>query len=214
MTKLVGAKIPALVVLVDIARTIGAYGYSSGPDKDSLDEYPQMLIWADEFQAIFEKNPDGGETYMEDVDEFAIAKAIEAGWTTERNSADLLQFVLKNGLPMERDGKFRYHGLSEVVWWPTQNEAIQSAIDFVGLNRSQTKYVAVKNSLGLKWVSHPDSQLTSNRPSLAHKFTSDEAFEYVERLKKLGFQGLSIVDEIPEVEGPVTRNARISERSS
>lgn len=45
------------------------------------------------------------------------------------DSAQMLEFVLANGLPLHRNGQYRYHGVSEPIWWPTQLEAISAAID-------------------------------------------------------------------------------------
>lgn len=78
MTKLSDLRMPALEVLVDIARTIGERRYVSGGD--SRDNWRDMCEWADEFQARFESNPEAGETYMLDIEVFAIAKANDAGW--------------------------------------------------------------------------------------------------------------------------------------
>lgn len=39
-----------------------------------------------------------------------------------------LDFVLVNGLPMARDGQYRYHGVPEPVWHATQQEAISAAV--------------------------------------------------------------------------------------
>ncbi len=76
--KLLDLDAPALEVLVDIARTVGERRLVSGGD--SRDNWRDMCEWADEFQAKFESNPEAGETYMEDVEAFAITKAEEAGW--------------------------------------------------------------------------------------------------------------------------------------
>lgn len=81
MTKLAYLNTPALEVLVDIARTIGARGYSSGGDSRS--DWRDMCQWADKFQAEFEANSMACETYIEDVEQFATSMAIEAGWTTQ-----------------------------------------------------------------------------------------------------------------------------------
>lgn len=48
------------------------------------------------------------------------------------NSQDfekMLEFVFANGLPMYREGKYRYHGVSETIWWPTQIEAVCAAMN-------------------------------------------------------------------------------------
>ncbi|AQG97609.1 hypothetical protein A9R05_01230 [Burkholderia sp. KK1] len=39
-----------------------------------------------------------------------------------------LDFVLKNGLPTERDGQYRFHGWSHLGWFKTQREAIDAAV--------------------------------------------------------------------------------------
>ena len=78
MTKLSDLKTPAFEVAIDIARTIGEYRYTSGGD--SRDDWRDMCGWADEFQSSFESNPDAGETYIEDIEKFAIAKAVASGW--------------------------------------------------------------------------------------------------------------------------------------
>jgi hypothetical protein len=41
-----------------------------------------------------------------------------------------LDFVLANGLPMERDGQFRYHGWTHLGWFRTQREAIDAAVRY------------------------------------------------------------------------------------
>lgn len=79
LTALASSTLPALEVLVDIARTIGERRFTSGGDSRS--DWRDMCSWADEFQAKFESNPDAGETYMEDIESFAIAKAVANGWT-------------------------------------------------------------------------------------------------------------------------------------
>lgn len=86
MKKLTDLKAPALEVLVDIARTIGQHRYVSGGD--SRDDFLTMCEWADEFQTKFESNPDAGETYIEDVETFAIAKAESAGWTVRKSTVE------------------------------------------------------------------------------------------------------------------------------
>ncbi len=39
-----------------------------------------------------------------------------------------LQFVLKHGAPMCRDGQYRYHGVENPVWFMTPIEAIEVAM--------------------------------------------------------------------------------------
>jgi hypothetical protein len=39
-----------------------------------------------------------------------------------------LAFILEHGQPMRRDGKFRYHGVTEPVWRDTPQEAIEAAM--------------------------------------------------------------------------------------
>ena len=85
MTSLAYSTAPALEVLVDIARTIGERRYTSGGD--SRGDWRDMCSWADEFQAKFESNPDAGETYMEDIEAFAIAKAVDAGWSVIQDAS-------------------------------------------------------------------------------------------------------------------------------
>lgn len=41
-----------------------------------------------------------------------------------------LEFVLANGLPMCRDGQYRYHGLGKPEWHPDALAAIDAAIEF------------------------------------------------------------------------------------
>jgi hypothetical protein len=41
-----------------------------------------------------------------------------------------LDFVLENGLPMERDGQFRYHGWAHLGWFPNPREAIDAAVKY------------------------------------------------------------------------------------
>ena len=79
VTKLSNLGNSALEVLVDIARTIGAQGLTS--NEDSREDWHLMCRWAEEFQQEFDSKPDAAETYFEDVEEFAIHKATEAGWT-------------------------------------------------------------------------------------------------------------------------------------
>jgi hypothetical protein len=40
----------------------------------------------------------------------------------------MLEFVLAHGLPMARNGKFRYHGLAEPIWHDSQRAAILAAM--------------------------------------------------------------------------------------
>lgn len=40
----------------------------------------------------------------------------------------MLEFVLAHGLPMQRDGKYRYHGVTEPIWHATKVEAIRAAV--------------------------------------------------------------------------------------
>ena len=79
MESLVYSTAPALEALVDIARTIGEHRYTSGGD--SRGDWRDMCGWAEEFQAQFESDPNAGETYMEDIESFAIRKAVAEGWT-------------------------------------------------------------------------------------------------------------------------------------
>lgn len=44
------------------------------------------------------------------------------------SSQAMLQFVLANGVPMCREGKYRYHGVSEPIWHDSQEAAIQAAM--------------------------------------------------------------------------------------
>lgn len=44
-----------------------------------------------------------------------------------RRDAERLDFVLKNGLPMHRDGKFRFHGFVDLGWFESQIQAIDAA---------------------------------------------------------------------------------------
>jgi hypothetical protein len=44
------------------------------------------------------------------------------------DSSKMLQFVLANGLPIRHEGKFRYHGVSELLWHDTKEEAILAAM--------------------------------------------------------------------------------------
>lgn len=39
-----------------------------------------------------------------------------------------LSFVLRHGLPMRREGAYRYHGVSRPLWHPTPEEAIDAAL--------------------------------------------------------------------------------------
>lgn len=79
MAKLSNLANTALEVLVDIARAIGANQLTH--NEDSRDDWRLMCQWADEFQAEFDTKPDAAETYIEDVEVFAIQKATQAGWT-------------------------------------------------------------------------------------------------------------------------------------
>lgn len=47
---------------------------------------------------------------------------------SESESAIMLSFVLANGLPMNRDGLYRYHGVKKIVWHSTAMEAIKAAM--------------------------------------------------------------------------------------
>jgi uncharacterized protein YhaN len=46
------------------------------------------------------------------------------------NETARLDFVLANGLPLERDGQFRYHGWARLGWFRTQREAIDAAVKY------------------------------------------------------------------------------------
>jgi hypothetical protein len=46
------------------------------------------------------------------------------------NETDRLDFALANGLPMERDGQFRYLGWAHLGWFRTQREAIDAAVKY------------------------------------------------------------------------------------
>ncbi|MEM5314791.1 hypothetical protein [Paraburkholderia sp. JHI869] len=46
------------------------------------------------------------------------------------NETARLDFVLANGLPMERDGQFRYRGWAHLGWFRTQREAIDAAVKY------------------------------------------------------------------------------------
>jgi hypothetical protein len=54
---------------------------------------------------------------------------LEARVQLNRETARL-DFVLKNGLPMEREGEFRYHGGTHLRWFPTQRQAIDAAVKY------------------------------------------------------------------------------------
>lgn len=45
-----------------------------------------------------------------------------------QNTRAQLSFILEHGLPMKRNGKFRYHGIAEPVWHETPQEAIAAAM--------------------------------------------------------------------------------------
>lgn len=46
-----------------------------------------------------------------------------------QNFEKMLEFVFVHGLPMHREGQYRYHGVSEPVWWSTQVDAVCAAIN-------------------------------------------------------------------------------------
>lgn len=70
-------------VCCDIARRIGALGLAA-QNCDPRDDPETFWSWAQEFQADFEVRMDRGEepgnTYYEDVDEFAEKRALADGW--------------------------------------------------------------------------------------------------------------------------------------
>lgn len=68
----------ALEVLMDIARTVGEHRLSR--EGDTRDDFADFCTWADAFQASFEGNPDAGDTYYEDIEAYALQKALEAGF--------------------------------------------------------------------------------------------------------------------------------------
>ena len=72
-------QLPAIEVLVDIARTIGERRLCL--PGDSRSDVELFCDWADEFEAQFSARPDAGETYYEDIEDFAVKKATEAGFT-------------------------------------------------------------------------------------------------------------------------------------
>lgn len=46
----------------------------------------------------------------------------------ELETQELLKFVLAYGVPMKRDGQYRYHGVTAPVWQDTEDAAIRAAI--------------------------------------------------------------------------------------
>ncbi len=46
----------------------------------------------------------------------------------ETRAADELAFVLANGLPIHREGRYRYHGVAEPVWHTSARAAIRAAM--------------------------------------------------------------------------------------
>lgn len=46
------------------------------------------------------------------------------------NETARLDFVLSNGLPMARDGQFRYHDWAHLGWFRTPREAIDAAVKY------------------------------------------------------------------------------------
>lgn len=47
----------------------------------------------------------------------------------------MLEFVLANGLPLQRDNQYRYHGVSEPIWHGSQEAAIQAAMRDFAIQR-------------------------------------------------------------------------------
>lgn len=70
-------------VCCDIARCIGALGLVA-QNCDPRDDPETFWSWAKEFQADFEarlaRGEDPGDTYYEDVNEFAEKRALADGW--------------------------------------------------------------------------------------------------------------------------------------
>ncbi len=167
MAKLANLGNTALEVLVDIARTIGAMRLASG--EDSRDDWRMMCEWADEFQAGFESSPGAMETYYEGVEEFAIKKAAQAGWTACNPQDQPIVQVSLNG---------------------TELALIQAALEeYRELISSPTS--ADRDSRGGAWA---DQEVNSTNALLHGKLA--DAFKMAkvpvsEELQALGFQSES-----------------------
>lgn len=66
-------------ILCDIARTIGEHRLTR--DGGTRDDFPDFRTWAEDFQALYDANPNACDTYYIDVEEYAIKRAAEAGFT-------------------------------------------------------------------------------------------------------------------------------------
>lgn len=53
---------------------------------------------------------------------------LEANRNPAPDAEAQLAFVLAHGLPMVREGKYRYHGVSQVAWYGTAREAVLAAM--------------------------------------------------------------------------------------
>lgn len=50
-------------------------------DCDTRDDFPDFRSWAEDFQAIYDANPNACDTYCIDVEDYALKRAKEAGFT-------------------------------------------------------------------------------------------------------------------------------------
>lgn len=69
----------AAEILCDIARTIGERRLTR--EGDTRDDFPDFRGWAEDFQALYDANPNACDTYYIDVEEYALKRAKEAGFT-------------------------------------------------------------------------------------------------------------------------------------
>lgn len=60
------------------------------------------------------------------------------------------------------------------------------------------QYIQIKDALGVQWLMNPEKQLKSRRQEDAKAFSTEQAKKIYKDLTRLGFKGMSIVDELPD----------------
>lgn len=119
----------ALEVLADIARTIGEQRLCT-PDVDTRENFEDFVKWADEFQAIYEANPDACDTYYEDVEAYAIKRALESGYVKAKPEGTVIMAYTK-----KRKGRM-------VDRWCAYETYEEANTDFINLCEDEDTYTA------------------------------------------------------------------------
>jgi hypothetical protein len=116
---------------------VGGHPYFVG----TLAEFPDIRVYEDSFSEAVEALMGIVQNLRDDAVECGVDfPAPFDDEVMQRRRADAyaareqLDFVLEHGLPMARDGHYRYHGVKAVVWHTTQHEAIIAAMAEVADN--------------------------------------------------------------------------------